>query len=211
MTTTPITIEPMQAKYNQQVGRLLVHGFRGKFQHLTSMNDNNLALFFEWLFDHFSTEAGNQRMVVLKEGEVIGTLSIKWSVKSNIKGAKPNLPPWKWKNFNSFGKWNFLKLLIGLSFLDHKPQAGECYIADAVVHTDYRSKGVGKLLFEWAKQFVLAEPSLNILSLHVSGKNQRAKQLYENLSFHTYSKKNSIIRRFLFNELNWYFMIQRLK
>ncbi|MFU1798104.1 GNAT family N-acetyltransferase [Paenibacillus azoreducens] len=35
-------------------------------------------------------------------------------------------------------------MLIGLSFLDHKPQAGECYIADVVVHPDHRSKGVGK-------------------------------------------------------------------
>lgn len=210
MTTAPIMIEPMQAKYNLQVGRLLVHGFRGKIQHLTNMKDDDLALFFEQLFDHFPTEAGNQRMVALQEGKVIGTLSIKWNVKSNMKREKKNLPPWKWKSFSSFGKWNFLKLLIGLSFLDHKPQAGECYIADAVVHPDHRSKGVGKLLFEWAQQFVQAEPSLNILSLHVSGKNRRAKHLYEKLSFHTYSKKNSIIRHFLFNELNWYFMVQRI-
>ncbi|WP_409973879.1 GNAT family N-acetyltransferase [Bacillus sp. Bva_UNVM-123] len=189
MTTAPITVEPMQAKYNPQVGRLLVHGFRGKFQHLTNMKDDDLALFFERLFDHFPTKAGNQRMVALQEGEVIGTLSIIWNEKSNTKREKQSLLPWNWKSSSNFGKWNFLKMLIGLSFLDRKPRAGECYIADAVVHPDHRSKGVGKLLFEWAKQFVQGEPSLDILSLHVSGKNQRAKHLYEKLSFRTYSKK----------------------
>ncbi|MGG3508530.1 GNAT family N-acetyltransferase [Paenibacillus lautus] len=208
MTSAPITIEPMQAKYNSQVGWLLVHGFRGKFQHLTNMKDYDLALFFERLFDHFPSETGSQRIVALQEGEVIGTLSIKWNVKSNMKQGKQSLPPWK--SFNSFGKWNFLKLFIGLSLLDHKPQAGECYIADAVVHPDHRSKGVGKILFVWAQQFAQAEPSLNVLSLHVSGKNRRAKRLYERLSFQTHSQKNSVIRHLLFNELKWYFMVQKL-
>ncbi|OAB41879.1 hypothetical protein [Paenibacillus glacialis] len=109
MTTARITIEPMQPKYNPQVGRLLVHGFRGKFQHLTNMSDDDHALFFEKLFDYFPTEASNQKMIALQEGEVIGTLSIKWYVKSNMQQEKQNLPPWK--SFNSFGIWNFLKLL----------------------------------------------------------------------------------------------------
>ncbi|WGU97839.1 hypothetical protein QJQ58_07405 [Paenibacillus dendritiformis] len=78
MTTSRITIEPMQAKYNPQVGRLLVHGFRGKFQHLTNMSDEDLALFFEKLFEHIPAEPASRRIVALQEGEVIGTLSIKW-------------------------------------------------------------------------------------------------------------------------------------
>ncbi|MBE9914115.1 GNAT family N-acetyltransferase [Paenibacillus donghaensis] len=209
MTVMPITIEPMQAKYNSQVGRLLGHGFRGKFQHLTNMSDDDLALFFAKLFDLFPIESASQRMIALQDGEVIGTLSIKWKAKSNMKQEKQRFP--SWKSFNSFGKWNFLKMLIGLSFLDHKPQAGECYIADVVVHPDHRSKGVGKMLFEWVQQFVQAEPHLNILSLHVSGKNTRAKHLYEKLSFHTHTQKNSIMRHFLFNELKWHYMVRRLK
>lgn len=68
MTIAPIIIEPMQAKYNQQVSRLLVHGFRGKFQSLTSLNDDDLALFFEKLFDHFPTEPASQRIVALQDG-----------------------------------------------------------------------------------------------------------------------------------------------
>lgn len=209
MNAARITIEPMQAKYNPQIGRLLVHGFRGKFQHLTNMSDEDLALFFEKLFEHFPTEPASQRMVALQEREVIGTLSIKWNANSDIKEEKKQLP--SWRSFNSFGKWNLLKLFIGLSLLDHKPQAGECYIAAVVVHPDHRSKGVGKLLLEWAQQFVQAEPSLNILSLHVSGKNPRAKHLYEQLSFYTHSQENSKISHFLFDEWKWHYMVLRLK
>jgi hypothetical protein len=56
MTATPITIEPMQAKYNPQIGRLLVHGFRGKFHPLTNMIDDDLALFFQKAGECYSTE-----------------------------------------------------------------------------------------------------------------------------------------------------------
>lgn len=209
MNAARITIEPMQAKYNPQVGRLLVHGFRGKFQHLTNMSDEDLALFFEKLLEHIPAEPASRRIVALQEGEVIGTLSIKWNANSEIKEEKKQLP--SWRSFNSFGKWNLLKLFIGLSLLDHKPQAGECYIAAVVVHPDHRSKGVGKLLLEWAQQFVQAEPSLNILSLHVSGKNPRAKHLYEQLSFYTHSQENSIISHFLFDEWKWHYMVLRFK
>lgn len=206
MITAPITIELMQAKYNPQVSRMLVHGFRGKFQTLTNMNDDDLALFFEKLFEHFHTEPSSQRMVALQDGEVIGTISIKWKPVSDRKQKLPS-----WKNFNRLGKWNLLKMLIGLSLLDHKPQAGECYIADIVVHPDHRSKGIGKLLLQWAQHFVQTEPHLDVLSLHVVGSNQRAKHLYELLSFQTHLQKKSLVRHLLFKESKWDYMLMKLK
>ncbi|MEC0090765.1 GNAT family N-acetyltransferase [Paenibacillus macquariensis] len=208
MTTVPITLEPMQTKYNLQVGHLLVHGFRGKFQHLTNMNDDDLAVFFENLFEHFPTEPASQRMVALQDGEVIGTISIKWKPESDKK-QKQEFP--SWKSFNRLGKWNLLKMLIGLSLLDHKPQAGECYIADIVVHPDHRSKGIGKLLFQWAQHFVQTEPHLDVLSLHVVGSNPRAKHLYELLSFQTHLQKNSLVRHLFFKESKWDYMVLNLK
>ncbi len=208
MTAAPIMIEPMHPMYNPQVGRLLVHGFRGKFQTLTNMNDDDLALFFEKLFDHFPTEPASQRMVTLQEGEVIGTISVKWKPESDMK-QKQVFP--SRKSFNQFGRWNLLKMLIGLSLLDHKPQAGECYIADVAVHPDHRSKGVGKLLLQWAQHFAQTEPHLNLLSLHVVGNNPRAKYLYERLSFRTHLQQNSLARHLLFNESKWDYMMMKLK
>lgn len=207
MTIAPITIEPMQFKYNPQVGRLLVHGFRSKFQSLTNMNDDDLALFFEKLFDHFPTNSVSQRMVALQEGEVIGTISIKRKLESDITNIQSY---YLWKYFKDFGKWNVFKMFIGLYLFDYKPQAGECYIEDVVVHPDHRSKGVGKLLLQWAQDFVQAEPNLDRLSLYVSGKNPRAKDLYEKLSFNTHLQEKSIVWHFLFNEKKWDYMVIKL-
>ncbi|MGG3508552.1 GNAT family N-acetyltransferase [Paenibacillus lautus] len=207
MTRTPITIEPMHSKYNSQVSRLYVHGFHGKFQTLTNMNEDELALFFEKYFDQYPTNPASQRMIALQDGEVIGTISIKRKIETSIKNKQRKF---SWKSFKSFGKWNVFKMSIGLYLFDYKPQDGECYIADVVVHPDHRSKGVGKLLMQWVQDFVQAEPNLDRLSLHVSGKNPRARFLYERLSFHTHLQENSIFWHFLFNEKEWYYMVMKI-
>ena len=62
----------MQAKYNAQVSRLLVYGFGDKFRTLMNMGDDELALLFEHLLEHFPSEPASQRLVALQEGEVIG-------------------------------------------------------------------------------------------------------------------------------------------
>lgn len=209
MTARQITIEPMQDKYNAQVGRLLVHGFRGKFQHLTKLSEENLAFFFEKLLEQSPSEPASCRIVALQAGEVIGTLSIKWGASAEVQETTSKLPVWK--DVNYIGKWNLLILVIGLSLLEHKPLAKECYIADVAVHPHHRSKGVGRLLLEWAQQFALAELGLSLLSLHVAGSNPRAKQLYEQLSFSTYKQEYSILRHFFFNEGTWNYMTRRLK
>ncbi|NTU29641.1 GNAT family N-acetyltransferase [Brevibacillus sp. HB1.1] len=206
MTGSPITIEPMHSTYNQQIGQLLVHGFRGKFQTLTKLNDGELAIFFEKLFDHVPTDRASQRMVALQEGEVIGTISIKWKTEFDSRRIFP-----AWKNFYRFGRWNLLKMFIGLSFLDHKPQAGECYITDVVVHPNHQGKGVGNLLLHWAHNFAQAQPSLDKLSLYVAGKNPRAEQLYQRLSFHTQLRESSFLSHLLFKEKKWSYMVKRLK
>ncbi|MCP3774025.1 GNAT family N-acetyltransferase [Paenibacillus sp. MZ04-78.2] len=209
MTVAPITIEPMQAQYNRQVGQLLVHGFGGKFKNLTKMNDGDLGLFFEQLFDNSPTDPSSQRMVALQEGEVIGTISIKWSSESGTE-HKPKKKFPSMKSFKGFRKWILFKMLIGLYFFeDHRLEAGECYISDVVVHPDHRSKGVGKLLMQWAQDFVQTEPELDRLSLYVSGKNPRAKHLYERLSFHTHLESNSLIWQLLFKEKKWAFMVMK--
>ncbi|MNH88955.1 Mycothiol acetyltransferase [compost metagenome] len=207
MRAVPITIEPMQAQYNGQVGRLLAQAFYGKFQILTGMNEDDLALFFEKLLEYVRAEPSTQRMVALQQGEVIGSIAIKWKPMIDTKKNRQRLP--SWRIVSLFGRWNLIKMLIGLYVLDHKPESGECYIADLVVHSDQRSRGVGKLLLQWAQHVVDLDPSLDRLSLHVSISNPRAKQLYEQLSFQTFSRENRCILHLLFNESKWDYMVQR--
>lgn len=196
----------MQAKYSQQVGRLLAQAFYGKFQMLTNMNEDDLALFFEKLLVYGPTELSTQRMVALQQGEVIGSIAIKGRP---IIGSKTKQKQPLWRIFSRFGRWNLIKLLIGLYVLDHKPQSGECYIADLVVQSDQRSKGVGRLLLQWAQHVVNLDPSLDRLSLYVSDSNPRAKQLYDQLSFRTHSRENRFILHLLFNESKWDYMVKR--
>lgn len=207
MREVPITIEPMQAQYNGQVGRLLAQAFHGKFQMLTNMKEDDLALFFEKLLEYGGAEPSTQRMVALQQGEVIGSIAIKWRPAHGVNKNKQKLP--SWRILSLLGRWNLIKMLIGLYVLDHRPEPGECYIADLAVHSDQRSKGVGKLLLQWAQQAVEMNPALDRLSLHVSGSNPRAKQLYDQLSFETQSRENRYILHLLFNESRWDYMVQR--
>ncbi|MFD1175908.1 GNAT family N-acetyltransferase [Paenibacillus puldeungensis] len=207
-----IILEPMQAKYNRQVSYLLVHGFRGKFYPLTKLGDNELALFFEKLLDHFPEQNASQRMVAIQEGEVIGTLLVKWKVESGsddktVKHQQNSQPePRLWQAFSSFGKWNVIKMMTGLHLLSHKPQVGEYYIADLSVHPHHQGKGTGKLLLQWAKQYAHSHPSFKFLSLHVSSRNLGAKRLYEQLSFCTHEKERSPLRFLFFREWKWDYM-----
>ncbi|MHA6531274.1 GNAT family N-acetyltransferase [Paenibacillus sp. BAC0078] len=211
MTNAPITIEPMEAKYNREVSYLLVDGFSSKFGRLSGLAHNELALFFERLLDFFPEETASQRMVALQEGTVIGTLSIKWKpgVDSGDAAARSPARLPLIQEINRFGKWKVFKLTAALYFLDHKPQAGECYIADLSVHPKHRGKGVGKLLLRWVQQYALGQPLLNFLSLHVSGGNQGAKRLYEQQDFRTQGKEHSLLSYVLFHEWKWEYMIRK--
>lgn len=206
MTVEPLIIEPMQPKYHQQVSRLLVHGFRGKFQPLTSLPDNMLALFFEKLFDQFPGELASHRMIALQGGEVVGSVCIKVKAELNIKQEIMNFP---WCDFNLFGKRNLFKLFLSLCLLNHQPQAGECYIEDISVHPAHQGKGIGRCLLKWAQQHVQTNSCLTMLSLHVSERNQHAKKLYEQMSFYTQDQKSSMFRYLLFRELEWNYMVWR--
>lgn len=209
--TEPITLEPMQPIYHRQVGRLLAHLLHGKFRNLTYMDGDELALFFERWLEHVPDVPGNRRMVALQEGKVIGTIAIKWPSQSCGSVSKPQRTPPTWQSFRGFGRWNLFKMRMGLSLFDYKPQVGECYIADVAVHPDYRGQGVGKLLLRWAEQFAQQEPGVDRLSLYVSGKNQRARKLYEQLGYSVRSHEKSLLWHWLFNEKEWGYMWRRLE
>lgn len=52
ISTAPITIEPMEAKYSRAVGGLLAEAFQGKFQNRIRLKEAELAECFELLLQH---------------------------------------------------------------------------------------------------------------------------------------------------------------
>lgn len=210
MNTAPFTIESMLPRYNQAVSWLLLCGFGGKFLSLSKLSDDRLALFFEKLLLHYPEDTAGQRVVAIQNGEVIGTLSLKWSQEFSLDKQARHRPSWQdFSDFSMLGKWSLLKLLLGLHYLGYQPKGRECYIADVSVHPQHRGKGVGTQLLLWAQRHMATQSFSDYLSLHVSANNQRAKQLYEQLSFRTCSQDNSIMRYFLFKEYEWNYMILR--
>ncbi|RKN83942.1 N-acetyltransferase [Paenibacillus ginsengarvi] len=210
MTTAPITIEPMQVQHSAQVAQLLVHGFRGKFQALTSASDETLSLFFERLLAGAPASPTSRRLVALHGGEVVATVSLKRKAGFDTT-QQPRNGTLQWSDLRMLGKWNLIKMLIGFYALDHEPRDGECYISDLAVRPDQRGNGIGGQLLQWARDYVHNEPSLSMLSLHVAASNESARQLYERQSFRTHAELNSFLLRLLFHEPKWLYMVLPLK
>lgn len=142
----------------------------------------------------------------MQEGEVIGTLSLQWHSRSQANQGTI----WRLvKKLNPRQAWAKFRLMTGLQLLSHIPDHSECYIADISVHPDYREKGVGTLLIQWAQDYTYAHPRLRYLSLHVAASNSGAQHLYEQHSFRTLEMKHSLLSQLLFGERTWHYMISQ--
>ncbi|SMG23584.1 GNAT family N-acetyltransferase [Paenibacillus aquistagni] len=206
--TLPIRIEPMLSNHIPAVSQLLALGFIAKFQTRAHLTDHELAYFFQQLLSLYPLGPQSHRLVALQEGVVIGTMCLMWKHpdQTPIKHGFPAL-----KSFRPLSKWTVLKLLVGLQALEHKPSDNECYISDITVHPEYRGKGAGTCLLQYAMQIVFREPSLQVLSLHVSKKNRRAEQLYEQLNFRKHSTLTNFASGLLFKEPLWHYMLLHVK
>lgn len=210
-TGARINVAPMRDEYNPEVGRLLAQAFQGKFRSRLHLPEDELAQGFTTLLAEVAPESFTERRVALQQGRVLGSISLKWRPLRRRAIAEAEQKPMS-RNLHHpihlLGNWNRMKLLIGLSVLEHEPQAGECYIADVAVASDQRGKGIGKLLLQWAQQVVEADPDLERLSLHVAANNPRARQLYERMSFQAHSRERRLASYLLFDEMNWDYMVQ---
>ena len=210
-TGAPITVAPMRAEYNPEVGRLLAQAFQGKFRSRLHLPEAELAQGFTTLLAEVAPEPFTERRIALQQGRVLGSISLKWRPLRLRATAEAEPKPMSRSlrhPIRLLGNWNRMKLLIGLSVLEHKPQAGECYIADVAVASDQQGKGIGKLLLQWAQQVVADDPDLERLSLHVAANNPRARQLYERMSFQVHSRERRLASYLLFDEMNWDYMVQ---
>lgn len=205
-----VTVEPMQASYNRQVSHLLVQSFGNKFRFLTGLGPHELARQFQQMLEAFPEQHASQRVVAVQEGEVIGTLSLQWRPHPEADSAPDPGAIWSLSdNLSPRQIWAKFRLMTGLQLLSHTPDHSECYIADISVHPDYRGKGVGTLLIQWAQDYTYAHPRLQYLSLHVAASNSGAQVLYEQHSCRTLELKHSLLFQLLFGERTWHYMISQ--
>ncbi|WP_341346252.1 GNAT family N-acetyltransferase [Paenibacillus sp. FSL H3-0469] len=206
MSLAPITIEPMQPRYNRPVSQLLAQAFQAKFHRRLHLSGNVLAKGLETLLDYAPAGPFAPRSVALQQGEVIGSIGMKYKSAEDQLVRGKRLAPLP-AVFPLLRRRGMVRLLAGLATLEHYPEAGECYITDLAVHPAHHSKGVGRQLLGWAGEVVAADPGLDRLSLHVAASNPRARQLYERLSFQTSVRQNRQLLYLVLGERAWEYMV----
>ena len=206
MSEAPITIEPMQPRYNRPVSRLLAQAFRAKFNSRLRLNEAVLAEGLEALFEYAPAGRFAPRSVAVQQGEVVGSIGIKYKSAADQEVRGKRLPSLSTVS-RLLGRRGMVRMLTGLAVLEHYPETGECYITDLSVHPAHHSKGIGQMLIGWAGGVVAADPGLDRLSLHVAASNPRARQLYERLSFQTSARQNRQLLHLLLGERAWEYMV----
>lgn len=205
-----IIIVPYQQEDNESICSLLVEAFHGKFRSLVRLDDQDIVELVSKTWSTDSKNSSGQQMVVKEDGEIIGTISLKWKDKNSINNADAKI---NYKTrFKRFGFINVCKFLIGMGFLEYHPKEDqECYIEHVAIHSRCRNKGIGQLFLTWAQDFIHHHPEFEQLSLHVSSKNKHAVHLYQKAGFGIERSSYNLIRSLFFQEPNWHFMKWRVK
>lgn len=202
MMNAVVAIEPVRSELFLPVGELMAYGFGYKFNKLTSLSFHELAHVFEQLLHYLPQQQNSIRVVARQQDEVVGTMCLKW------KGEQPTYDLSWWNKCNGIGNWKLFKLVTGLTLLHHSPNLQECYIEDLVVHPQHQGKGIGKLLLQYANQFMMQSASLSYLSLHVASHNDKAIKLYERYQFNQLNDDSSLLTGLLLGEKKWNYMIR---
>ncbi|MDO7907706.1 N-acetyltransferase [Paenibacillus sp. JX-17] len=201
-----IHLEGMKEEYEASVSRLLLEGFRRKFQCGTGLNDEQLQLLLERLLVMDEQRGKGQRIVAIQEDSIVGSLSLQFQVRSRPSIKARDLLP-VWKGIRGVGWWAALGFAGRLVCLSHRPALGEMYIADVSVHERFRGAGVGTTMLGWALREAALRPEIRYTTLHVSGSNLGAKRLYERLGFRTLESQRSAFMAWLTGEQEWNYMI----
>lgn len=113
-----ITIDPFHEQDHITVSRLLVNSFQGKFQTLVPLEDDDIANLLIGLWEQDPKSATTQQIVAKENGEVVGTLSLKWkdNRSSDRIKLKSSHPISFSQLFKQFGYLNVCKFMVGLYF-----------------------------------------------------------------------------------------------
>lgn len=184
---------------DEKIKSLVINAFQSKFNVLVDFDEINYLS----LINHFweiPYNSHNAKQVVIKDNHYIcATMLIKKRSNKKEKGLKFDYVSLS----KQYGRKNVIKLIVGLLALERSVKKGEWYIDHIAVDKNYRGKGIGKVLINWAQDFIEQGSKL---TLFVSTKNKNAIHLYTKEGFQIKNKKISFWKWILFRELCWCFM-----
>lgn len=184
---------------DEKIKSLVINAFQSKFNVLVDFDEINYLS----LINHFweiPYNSHNAKQVVIKDNHhICATMLIKKRSNKKEKGLKFDYVSLS----KQYGRKNVIKLIVGLLALERSVKKGEWYIDHIAVDKNYRGKGIGKVLINWAQDFIEQGSKL---TLFVSTKNKNAIHLYTKEGFQIKNKKISFWKWILFRELCWYFM-----
>ncbi len=209
-----------EAAQHEEICRLLVSSFRGKFGAAESPHDERMAqlLAAAWPYrrEAYSLQLGasiektarlrsDDESAENREAETVGTIGLKWRA-SGVQGedfirSEPSLTALIAK----FGLRPALRLLIGMAVIHYTPSVGEGYIEHLAVRADCRGLGIGRKLMLIACEQA-AGKGLRSCTLHVSKNNSAAVALYESLGFVSARAERRFACGWLFGEYDWLLM-----
>ncbi|GGH23578.1 GNAT family N-acetyltransferase [Paenibacillus segetis] len=207
MSMRDISIVPYHKEDYDSICRLLVESFQGKFHSLVTLDDEDMIELLSKTWLNGYEGASENQMVVKENGEMIGTIFLKWRDQDPTpRTTTTNLS--YTTLYKQFGFFNVCKFLLGMGMLQYQPKQKECYIEHIAIHSKYRNQGIGKLVLAWAKDFY-QHSKFEQLTLFVSAKNPAAIHLYEHAGFRIEATKYNAVRHFFFQEPYWHYMTWR--
>jgi len=192
-------LKSIQSKdYQEKATDLALRGFEEKFSKVDlSFEEKRLFLFKAW----FTETLSDQSELIgyfEPESELNGVINLATKTKHEQNSSLRF-----WYMIKRFGLNSSLRMLLIFSLLEHSLKEDEVYIDFIVVADSYQRKGVATALLNYAKQQITARERL---TLYVSKKNCKAIELYKREGFKVVKQETSLIRKYFFNEADWYFL-----
>ncbi|ELT94863.1 hypothetical protein CAPTEDRAFT_205365 [Capitella teleta] len=170
-----VDIRTMTLSDAEFAGQLTVEAFRSKFVWATS--ESKIPNVINGMVEeHKNSQNEYHRMFIASyEGRRAGVLTLKYH-NSRDPASTTN-------SFTGIGCCGTIRLAaLGIMTNETVPR-GSCYVDHICVSSEFRGKGIGKLLLEKADNEALAH-GCNKIYLFVASEN-RAKHLYERFGYHT--------------------------
>lgn len=202
-SATPLVVDIRPARMDDIYPVIQLHSeaFADKFG--AAFGANGMARGIEAMAEAWRRQgAGALRgmLVATADDEIIGTITLRtWEMGSEDSAAA------EMAFQRVLGAWGALRSIFALSLLDHQIVRDEGYITDVAVRSDYRRRGVARLLVARAEEEARGRRK-RFISLYVSASNTGARRLYLDNGFVDVRVRRSITSALLLHRWGWVYM-----